>query len=871
VILLVVVVLTAAKQTTVTTAKMIEDKYQHHYHHSTHDIDHDTIMMVQQIRSIHSQTFHPPFHHQQETPSTNHNNDTFHNSYKNNMNSDVGDGGLIWNHLTITTTKHHHHHHPPQQHPPQQHPFSSFTTTRDSNNNHNNSNLHPPHDDSTTILLHDTSGMIPNGHVVGIIGPSGSGKTIFLQTILRSSFSSFSTSSSSSSSSSSPTNGNIYQYQYHNPKKSNHHHHDATTTTASTNTEKISFHPIPSQQIAYISQNDHDTFFDQLTVYETLYFAAFLETLSSTTTTSAIREEDDHGGVHRGSSDHPVDHPNYPKNPTNHHMIHTMVLPTIQQLGLQHVTHRKVGSTSSSVSSSTTTASTRTRTPTGSHRSRFRPWTTTTSTTTKNHYHNNGSGRLSGGERRRLSVGLELVSREKKLLLADEPTSGLDSTYSRIVMTLLRTLAQTRNIPAIISLHQPSSYIWNHILDDIILLAPGGYVCYNGRKDNMISYFANIGYPVPEYTNPSEFFLELVSINTENITQSILDQERIRHLYNTFQQYQQEQLTSNGGTPEQIINGIQQKNIHASFLSSSSPNIIHNNDNATVENNNHRPLLQRLFTTLVQLPFVRSIRRIMALFRRSWRQNIRDTTMNHSRLWISIGNALLLAGVFPSIQKGSRPLISSIADRVALLSFATINLCMMTYLKTITLFAHERPIVQRELNVRQQYTVLEYLIAKVTSELPIDMTFSLLFAVILKYCTGLQISLRQLSQVFASLTTAGASLGFLLGSTAISHQYATTSGIPVLVILMVVGIINPSGVDVTKPKPILLRCLKNISPFAYAIEALCIAEYRGVQFYANSDSSSKSTGGKLGSLVARLKDAPRMGGLAMISVRWSTS
>jgi ABC-2 type transporter len=229
--------------------------------------------------------------------------------------------------------------------------------------------------------------------------------------------------------------------------------------------------------------------------------------------------------------------------------------------------------------------------------------------------------------------------------------------------------------------------------------------------------------------------------------------------------------------------------------------------------------------------------------------------MNWSRLLISAGNAVLLASVFPTVR-GPIPYTNSIADRVALLSFGAINLCMMAYMKTITLFAHERPVVHRE-HIREQYTVLEYLVAKVLAEIPIDILFSVIFATVLKQCSGLQISWKRLVSVFSLLTTAGASLGFLLGSVAPNYQYATTSGIPVLVILMVVGVINPSGVDLTASPPKLLQFLKQISPFFYAIEALCIGEYRGVTFLAPDG----------GGIWSRLKNAPRMGGLAMITVR----
>ena len=872
--MVVVTAKTTTSTTTTTTTTTVEES-------TTRRIDPDTIRMIQHIwYTNHHHRHHPQ--PQQYDSSRSDRCDQPHTKNHRNTHSDDsgGGGGLIWNHLTVVSTTPSTHHHYRTTHSSPSHTSTTNTTTATStttsnhhpplplppqhpnHHHHHNNNADDNDDDDVELLLQDTSGIIRNGRVVGIIGPSGSGKTVFLQAILQSSSSTSSWQKSSSSStddndddgsSQSRRHRTVYHYQYHDDD----HHKNQKSLRNPTNTtfqprNICTFQSIPSHQMAYISQTDHDNvFFDQLTVYETLQLTSFLEAMTTSHSSSTATKDD------------------------------RKIQSTIQQLGLQHVTHRKVGSSSSSGSSSSASSS-RTRHGGGGsahpwiytlrsffprmrQRQRGRTWWWRN--TMAQHPH--GAGRLSGGERRRLSVGLELGRHDDlKVILADEPTSGLDSTYSRIVLTLIRTLAQTRNIPAVVTIHQPSSYIWNHLLDDIILLAPGGYVCYHGRRDTMISYFAQLGYPVPDYTNPSEYFMDLVSIHTENQTQSRVDQQRIRQLYTSFQQYQQEQLSSLASL-EQVTDWIHQQKLNVSFIPYSALTSLSNVNAANATNGTkHRPLQYRL----AQLPLIRSLRRIMALFRRSWRQNIRHTTMNTSRFWISIGNALLLAGVFPSIQKGSRPLISSIADRVALLSFACINLCMMTYMKTITLFAQERPVVERELQIRQQYTVLEYLVAKVTSELPIDMIFSMIFAVILKYCTGLQISLRQLSQVFALLTTAGASLGFVLGSTASSHQYATTAGIPVLVLLMVVGVINPSGVDVTKPKPILLRYLKQISPFAYAIEALCIAEYRGVQFYAARADASNSGGGggigrTIGSFVSRLKDAPRMGGLAMITVR----
>lgn len=62
---------------------------------------------------------------------------------------------------------------------------------------------------------------------------------------------------------------------------------------------------------------------------------------------------------------------------------------------------------------------------------------------------------------------------------------------------------------------------------------------------------------------------------------------------------------------------------------------------------------------------------------------------------------------------------------------------------------------------------------------------------------------------------------------------------------------NPSGVDITKKQPFIIRLLKRMSPISIAIEALCIAEYDGMDF--SEDGMQWSW-----------KDLPRMGGLAFV-------
>jgi len=111
------------------------------------------------------------------------------------------------------------------------------------------------------------------------------------------------------------------------------------------------------------------------------------------------------------------------------------------------------------------------------------------------------------------------------------------------------------------------------------------------------------------------------------------------------------------------------------------------------------------------------------------------------------------------------------------------------------------------------------------------------------------------------MTVAGASLGFAIGATSPSADMALSSSAMVMVVMMAVGIINPSGVDLSEPPPLLVRALKQISPINYAVKAVCLSEYRDAEFGID-------TGGKQANIFARgrsvMKDLPKMGGLALV-------
>ncbi len=101
--------------------------------------------------------------------------------------------------------------------------------------------------------------------------------------------------------------------------------------------------------------------------------------------------------------------------------------------------------------------------------------------------------KISGGQRKRLNISLELI-REPAILFLDEPTSGLSSRDSENILDLLKELARKGKLLFVV-IHQPSSDIFK-MFDKLIILDTGGYLIYNGNPVDSIEYFKKkIGQP----------------------------------------------------------------------------------------------------------------------------------------------------------------------------------------------------------------------------------------------------------------------------------------------------------------------------------------------------------------------------------------
>ena len=123
-----------------------------------------------------------------------------------------------------------------------------------------------------------------------------------------------------------------------------------------------------------------------------------------------------------------------------------------------------------------------------------------------------GAG-ISGGERRRLAIGLEIIN-QPSLLLLDEPTSGLDSASALMVGKILKKLATKRNITILCTVHQPR-FALAKMFDKLYFLGKGKELYFGPSVPHCLQFFENVGYKCPEYDNPADFLLDLVNTTNE--------------------------------------------------------------------------------------------------------------------------------------------------------------------------------------------------------------------------------------------------------------------------------------------------------------------------------------------------------------------
>jgi len=421
---------------------------------------------------------------------------------------------------------------------------------------------------------------------------------------------------------------------------------------------------------------------------------------------------------------------------------------------------------------------------------------------------------ISGGEKKRLSIAIEVLT-GPPLLFLDEPTTGLDAASSLMVVKLLRNLADL-GTTVVMVLHQPRASILEFI-DTYLILSDGRDVFY-GNLENMIEFFEYVGMPIPLRTNPLDFVLDV--INTNDALDSLLPVDQMDSfaaimrgsVINTKRQ--QEKLIAHRVSENGSIGHGDRKRL-AQELSDSYRHLglfekYYCADDSIVFSDNSIEQAAQQGSSFLG--------RLVALLRREFMQKLRNPEVYLTQL----GGATVLGLVMGSIYYQMSP--TQIFNKTAAISFAAL-LCVFMVFPVILLFPVERNIWLRDRD-NGLYRSIEYYISIVLAGIPGEILSCCVLATILYWMFGLipTVSNYFIFLGFMELTIFCASSMFLLGG-AVSPSSSVAISL-VAIILLFVMVFNGFFI-LLNSIPAWYRWIAEINFMRFSINALYWNEFHG--------------------------------------------
>ncbi|KAK7390732.1 hypothetical protein VNO78_18775 [Psophocarpus tetragonolobus] len=312
---------------------------------------------------------------------------------------------------------------------------------------------------------------------------------------------------------------------------------------------------------------------------------------------------------------------------------------------------------------------------------------------------------VSGGERRRVSIGIDIIH-DPILLFLDEPTSGLDSTSAFMVVKVLQRIAQSGSI-VIMSVHQPSYRIVG-LLDRMIFLSRGQTV-YSGPPWQLAVFFSEFGHPIPESDNRTEFALDLIREleGSSGGTKSLVE------LNKRWQSRRNEEVARRG-------NGVSLKLKEAISASISRGKLVSGASNMNRNASSMVPTFANPFWV-----------EIATLWKRSFMNSRRMPELLGIRLGAVMVTGFILATMFWQLDNSPK----GVQERLGFFAFA-MSTTFYTTADALPVFLQERYIFMRE-TAYNAYRRLSYVVSHALVAFPSLAFLSLAFAATTFWAVGL--------------------------------------------------------------------------------------------------------------------------------------
>ncbi|KAI3511321.1 hypothetical protein L1887_18472 [Cichorium endivia] len=312
---------------------------------------------------------------------------------------------------------------------------------------------------------------------------------------------------------------------------------------------------------------------------------------------------------------------------------------------------------------------------------------------------------ISGGERRRVSIGVAVVH-DPEVVILDEPTSGLDSNCAFQIIDMVKTMAETRGKTVILSIHQPGFRIIK-LFNSILLLA-NGTVLHHGTVDELNLSLRAIGLEPPLHVNIVEFAIDSID--------SIQQQK-----HQKFSNIEQD-ITAN--STNKITQG--KFTLQQLFQQSKVIDLDHDHDH---EDNQEQ---EQEHDQMIRDGFANSrFYETVVLTHRFWKNISRTKELFACRTLQMLVSGLILGSIFYNLDMD----LIGAEERVGLFAFI-LTFLLSTTVEALPVFLQEREILMKETSCGS-YRVSSYAIANGLVYLPFLLILAVLFATPLYWLVGL--------------------------------------------------------------------------------------------------------------------------------------
>eukprot|EP00048_Salpingoeca_helianthica_P015136 m.225213 g.225213 ORF g.225213 m.225213 type:complete len:662 (-) comp16645_c0_seq1:321-2306(-) len=405
---------------------------------------------------------------------------------------------------------------------------------------------------------------------------------------------------------------------------------------------------------------------------------------------------------------------------------------------------------------------------------------------------------VSGGERKRASIGVELIT-NPRLLFLDEPTSGLDSNTAFNIVETLQLLARSGRA-VICTIHQPQAKTFA-LFDKLVLLSRGR-VCYYGPVRDVDDYFADLQMPCPSHSNVADHILDVTIVDLRSEAAEASTMARMEVFASSYNQ------SKYAIEAQRESSEIMQKRLQGS------------SDSLDEESQWNLTWMQE---TLI-------------LLRRAWLNVSRDPRMVKA----TCGQALILGLIvgFLFFQLGHDQ--TGVRDRYSVLFFILLNQSFSIVQSGAVLFHQEKAVITRERNAGA-YRVSSYFLSKTIAELPIIMALPSIHAIIVYWLTGLNPTAGAFFTflfVFNVTIVTAQSYGLVISAVTPSFEVASVIVPVCTIILMLFGgfYLNSRSIWIG------FVWIEALSFLKYSFTAVAVNEFRGTTWTCSDPTNCLGTG-----------------------------